>query len=97
MSHHVIAEFPCKEGMGPVFLPILVEALADTRAFEGCERIDVHIDADDPDRIILWEVWGERADHAAYVAWRKETGMEENLALVLEGGMPVFTHLAPGE
>lgn len=76
-----------------MFLPMLVEALADTRAFEGCERIDVHVDADNPDRIILWEMWGARSDDETYIAWRLDNGMAEDLEPVLEGGLPRFTHL----
>ena len=55
MSHTVILEFKCNEGGGPGFLEMLLGALADTRAFEGCENVETYPDADDPDRIVLWE------------------------------------------
>ena len=57
MSHTVILEFKCNEGVGPGFLEMLLGALADTRAFEGCENVETYTDADDPDRIVLWEKW----------------------------------------
>ena len=37
MSQIIHVVFPCQEGKGPELIEILSEALADTRAFEGCE------------------------------------------------------------
>ena len=68
MSHTVILEFKCNEGVGPGFLEMLLGALADTRAFEGCENVETYTDADDPDRIVLWEKWATREDQEAYLA-----------------------------
>ena len=93
MSHTVILEFKCNEGVGPGFLETLLGALADTRAFEGCENVEVYTDADDPDRIVLWEKWTNREDQEAYLAWRNETGMMEATASLM-ASPPRFVHLA---
>ena len=50
MSHTTLAEFPCTAGRGAEFLGALLPALADTRAFEGCEGIETYIDSDNPDQ-----------------------------------------------
>ena len=51
MSHTVMAEFHCNEGMGELLLPGLIESLSDTRAFEGCESVETYVNQDDPDRV----------------------------------------------
>ena len=55
-----MAYFPCKEGMGEILLPAVLEGLSDTRAFEGNVSINTFIDQDNPDIIILWEKWETR-------------------------------------
>ncbi len=75
MSHTVIVEFPCQEGKGAEFLPVLLGALADTRAYEGCESVETYTDADNPDQVILWEKWAQRANQESYIGWRMETGL----------------------
>ena len=62
MSQTVQAVFPCKEGQGAGLVAMLKEALVDTRAFEGCESVEVYTDADAPDRVILWEKFAKRAN-----------------------------------
>ena len=34
--------------------------LPDTRAYDGCEGITVHVDQDDPAKIVLLERWASR-------------------------------------
>ena len=55
-----MAYFPCKEGMGEILLPAVLEGLSDTRAFEGNISINTFVDQDNPDRIVLWEKWETR-------------------------------------
>ena len=94
MSHTVLAEFNCHEGIGEIFLSGLLPALAETRAFEGCESVETYIDADNPDRILLWEKWATREDQEAYLAWRVETGMIDQMAPAM-AAPPRFLHLNP--
>jgi len=92
MSHTVIAEFACNKGKGAGFLEILKGALPDTRAFEGCELIEIYTDEDNPDRVLLYEKWATRENHGAYMAWRGENGMADMLGPFMSG-MPEITHL----
>lgn len=66
-------------------LETLQRALADTREFDGCVEVRVLVDADDPARIALREVWASREQEAAYQAWRATpegaiTGLADVLA-----------------
>ena len=96
MSHTVLLELNLREGKTEEFLPLLIMGLADTRAREGFESIEVLVDQDDPTRVFLWEKWTERAHQEAYVAWRMETGSEEALASFVSGP-PIFTHMETRE
>ncbi len=53
---------------------MLREILADTRAFEGCEGVDVLIDRDDPTHLVLVERWESAEADAAYRQWRATDG-----------------------
>ena len=92
MTHTSMAYFPCREGMGEILLPAVLEGLSDTRAFEGNISINTFVDQDNPDRIVLWEKWETRENYEAYLAWRTETGMFEGLEPFLTGP-PEFIHL----
>jgi len=45
-----------------------------TRAFEGCRRVTIHADLDDPTQLLVLGEWDSRQQHEAYVAWRSEKG-----------------------
>ena len=83
MSQTVHAVFACNEGLGAGLVETLKSALVDTRAFDGCESIEVYVDAAAPDQVILWEKFATRAHHEAYLAWRVETGLLDMLAPIL--------------
>jgi quinol monooxygenase YgiN len=44
--------------------------LAVTRKFDGCQRIDVLVDHEDPSRYLLVEVWDSMEHDAAYREFR---------------------------
>ena len=83
MSQMVHALFPCQEGKGSELIGLLKGALVETRAWPGCEAIEVFTDADNPDKVVLWETFAKRADREAYVTWRTETGMLDLLSPIL--------------
>jgi len=83
LSQTVHAVFACNEGLGAGLVETLKSALVDTRAFDGCESIEVYVDADEPDTVTLWEKFATRAHHEAYLAWRVETGLLDMLAPIL--------------
>ena len=91
MSQTVHAAFACQAGKGAGLLAILGsdQGLVATRAFEGCESVEVYTDADNPDTIVLWEKFATRADHEAYLGWRVETGMIDMLGSILASDLQV--------
>lgn len=63
---------------------MLREILADTRAFEGCEGVDVLIDHQDPAHLVLAERWASIEADAAYRQWRATDGATQ-LGTLLTG------------
>lgn len=96
MAHTVLLELNCKPGKGKEFLPALVAALAETRARKGAGAMEPYVDADNPDRLLVWEKWDSRADQESYLQWRMETGFVEALAPVL-AEPPRIIHLHTAE
>jgi quinol monooxygenase YgiN len=96
MSHTVLLEINCKEGMGASFLPALLAALPDTRAYDGAGDIEAYVDSDNPDRIMVWEKWATRENQESYLNWRIETGMMDAFADVV-AEPPRFVHLSAAE
>ena len=92
MTHTSMAYFPCKEGMGEILLPAVLEGLCVSRAFVGNISINTFVDQDNSDRSFVWEKWESRENYEAYLAWRTETGMFEGLEPFLTGP-PQFIHL----
>jgi quinol monooxygenase YgiN len=67
-AYVVIVEFGLKPGTRPAFRP-LMDANAQASAGEpGCRRFDVIEPADDPDRIVLYEIYDDRAAFEAHLA-----------------------------
>ena len=89
MSQTVHVVFPCQEGKGPELIEILREALPDTRAYEGCESIEVYSDDSNPDTVVLWEKFALKENHQSYLQWRMDTGLPELLAPVMAGNLQV--------
>lgn len=90
--HTVVLTFDCKPGMRDLVVQGLSVALHDTRAFEGCELVEVYTSPEDPNLVFLWEKWRSRADQEKYLAWRTESGSMDAMASVLESPAK-FVHL----
>ncbi len=50
---------------------IIREVLTDTRAFDGCLKVEVLLDSNDPAHVLVVETWESRAHDDAYRAWRQ--------------------------
>lgn len=48
--------------------------LPDTRAYQGCQGLDLLVDQDAPERLVVLETWESRAHYERYLAWREESG-----------------------
>jgi quinol monooxygenase YgiN len=71
------------EGAGP-FVETMKERLTFTRSYDGCEKIDLFRDADDPNHFVLVEYWESRAKYDVYRAWAMEQPGTEQLVQALE-------------
>ena len=72
---------------------MLLPALADTRAHDGCEDIETYTDQDNPDLIVLWQRWATRKHHQTYMAWRAQTDLPQAVAEFMDTNHIIVTHL----
>ncbi|HEY3736580.1 MAG TPA: antibiotic biosynthesis monooxygenase family protein [Jatrophihabitans sp.] len=59
--------------------------LDDSRAFPGCEGLDVFVNADDPTHLIVLERWESEEDDVAYHEWRQTPQGVSDLGRFLDG------------
>ena len=84
MTTMVTLEFPMKDGMQSGFLELLGGALADTRAFDGCIKVETFSETDGSS-VLLVEHWKSRKHQEAYFQWRVETGLVALIAPYMAG------------
>lgn len=89
MKKIVIAEFPARGDKVQELEATLREALVDTRAFDGCIRIDTYFE-EAASTFVLIEEWQSFDHYDRYLQWRIETGLGELLDALLEGGSQSF-------
>jgi quinol monooxygenase YgiN len=63
----------------------MAEILPDTRAYDGCQRIDVYFNTEDAGSMVVVEYWDSRAHHEKYRAWRDGTGFRDRVQAMLAG------------
>ncbi|PPJ25792.1 antibiotic biosynthesis monooxygenase [Nocardia nova] len=69
---------------------VMSRVIAETRAYEGCQGVDVVIDIADETRWRFIETWASPEHDAAYRAWRAGEGAIADLGPLLAGA-PVLT------
>ncbi|MEC8909598.1 MAG: putative quinol monooxygenase [Chloroflexota bacterium] len=67
------------------FKALLRELLPDTRAYEGCLKVNVYEEQENPGRIYLVEDWESKAHQQRYQAWRDESGIAKVIGPFLAG------------
>ena len=83
MTCTVLLEVTAQEGKGDALVDMFRNILGDTRAFDGCESIEVIRDLESPDSVTLIERWASREHYDAYFNWRQESGTLAALAELL--------------
>ena len=63
----------------------LKEVLPDTRAYAGCQGIDIYGNLDESTNLVFYERWDTRDHYQKYLNWRTETGALEQLGAKLAG------------
>jgi quinol monooxygenase YgiN len=94
VSHVVFVEFWLKSSSLNEALPVLHDALTDTRAFDGCVQVDVLAENDDPTHLIVVEQWSTPEHRAAYRKWRAGEGALTRVApfLARPPVTDIYTH-----
>ena len=67
------------------FKALLRELLPDTRAYEGCLKVNVYEEQENPGRIYLVEDWESKAHQQRYQAWRDQSGIANVVGPYLAG------------
>ena len=83
MSITILLDLKAAPGSIDKLKDLFVEILPDTRAYEGCEGLEVHLNQDDGDNLVLVEHWQSRPHYEKYFAWRQETGLLDRLGPLL--------------
>ena len=74
MSVSVLLSGKLKDGLVEQFTEICSEAFHVTRAFDGCQNINLTLHVEDPHKFVLTEVWGSKEHYEKYAAFRVEDG-----------------------
>jgi len=62
---------------------IFKKTLPDTRAYEGCQGVEVIENQDDSCNLVLIQRWDSRQHYEKYLGWRTETGAVKALGALL--------------
>ena len=84
MSLLVNLEIPVKKERIEDFFNYLRDILVDTRAYEGCIRLETYHDMENS-KVLLIEEWEKIENQESYMQWRTETGLVEALEEFLDG------------
>ena len=84
MSVLVNLEIPVKKDRIEDFFDYLRNVLVDTRAYEGCIRLETYHEMENS-TVLLIEEWEKIENQESYMQWRTETGLVEALSEFLDG------------
>ena len=84
MSVLVNLEIPVKKERIEDFFDYLRDILVDTRAYEGCIRLETYHEMENS-KVLLIEEWEKIENQESYMQWRNETGLVEALEEFIDG------------
>ena len=74
MTVSVLLEGTLKEGLADQFEEICTDAFKVTRAFDGCQNINLTFNVENKHNYVLTEVWDSKKHYEKYLAFRTEDG-----------------------
>tara|TARA_X000000950_G_scaffold80670_1_gene101437 strand:- start:569 stop:895 length:327 start_codon:yes stop_codon:yes gene_type:complete len=74
MTVSVLLEGTLKEGLADQFEEICTGAFKVTRAFDGCQNINLTFNVENKHNYVLTEVWDSKEHYEKYLAFRTEDG-----------------------
>ena len=84
MTIMVTLEFPMQDNKQSGFLELLGNALTDTRAYDGCIKVETFAEAD-RSSVLLVEYWESREHQETYFQWRIDTGLVDLIGPFISG------------
>ena len=85
MSVMVLLEVQVKPEDVSGMMSYMAEILPDTRAYDGFQRTEVYVNAQDSGNMVMVEHWESIAHYEKYIAWRTETGVMDKIGAMLAG------------
>ncbi len=85
MTVLILVEIPAKPERVDDLKAQFAISLADTRAFDGCEGVNLHENQDEPGGLLLVERWASRAHYEKYSAWRQTDEGASGIGAMLTG------------
>ena len=79
MSTMVLIELQIKPEAVSDLKALMKELLPDTRAYDGCQSVDLYDNLDAKGNVVLYELWDSREHQQRYLNWRSETGVLDRL------------------
>ena len=79
MAVYVLLEGNLKEGKVDSFSELCREAFKKTRAFDGCQNIELTYNVEKPGNFVLNELWDSKAHYEKYLAFRLGDGTVETI------------------
>ena len=85
MANTMILDLPVKPEKRDEFVGVLQGVVPDTRAFDGCQHLEIWTPEDNDGLIQIYEVWESKAHQEKYFAWRVENGLLDAIADFMAG------------
>ena len=90
MAITVLLDLKIQPGKADEMVQWMKDNLPDTRARQGAGKIELIVDQDDPNHLVVYQIWDSKADQQAYFAWRAERGDLDKLGAFV-AAPPTFT------
>ena len=84
MPVSVLLEGVLKEGLVDEFVEICKSAYPVTRAYDGCQGINLTLNVDDPKNYVMTEIWDSKEHYEQYLAFRTEDGTVDAITAMSE-------------
>ena len=86
MSVSVLLEGVLKEGLVDEFTQICKGAFQVTRAYDGCQGINLTLNVENKNNYVLTEVWDSKEHYEKYLAFRTEDGTVAAITAMCDEG-----------
>ncbi|MDC0186510.1 antibiotic biosynthesis monooxygenase [Gammaproteobacteria bacterium] len=86
MTVSVLLEGVLKEGQVEKFTELCKKAYKVTRAYDGCQGINLTLNVENNNNFVMTETWESKEHYEKYLAFRNEDGTVELIGSVCDEG-----------